>query len=124
VVSFPREQWAQATRGVTYPWTLLLSIAIGMWLTFTRLTFDSAGAMSDRDHMVGLLVLTFMIIALAEVARATCFINIPFSVWLIALAIPRGKIKDLGSVCCLTVSPWAAPRSDRAFRQERINYGE
>jgi len=116
----PGEQWAQATRGVTYPWTLLLSIAIGVWLTFTRVSFDSVGAMADSDHMVGLLVLTFSIIALAEVGRATRFINIPFGIWLIAapwlldgitsplaiwngvicgvlliaLAIPRGKIKD------------------------------
>tara|TARA_R110001606_G_C15404705_1_gene654317 strand:- start:48322 stop:51324 length:3003 start_codon:yes stop_codon:yes gene_type:complete len=116
----PREQWAQATRGVTYPWTLILSIAIGVWLTFTRLTFDSFGTMTNSDHLVGLLVVTFTIIALAEVARSVRFINIAIGVWLIAapwlldgiasplatwnsvicgvlliaLAIPRGKIKD------------------------------
>jgi len=120
LVASPREQIAQATRGVTYPWTLLLSIAIGIWLTFTRLSFDSFGAMADSDHLVGLLVLTFAIIALAEVGRAVRFINIPFGAWLIAapwlldgitsplaiwngvisgvlliaLAIPRGLVKD------------------------------
>lgn len=116
----PREQWAQATRGVTYPWTLLLSIAIGVWLTFTRVTFDSVGAMANSDHLVGLLVVTFAIIALAEVGRIIRLINIPFAIWLIAapwlldgissplaiwngvicgvlliiLAIPRGSIKN------------------------------
>jgi len=116
----PREQWAQATRGVTYPWTLTLSIAIGVWLTFTRLAFDSSGAMADSDHLVGLLVVTFSIMAWAEVGRAIRFINIPLGAWLIAapwlldgiasplatwngvicgailiaLAIPRGRIKD------------------------------
>jgi len=120
LVGTPRELIAQATRGVTYPWTLLLSIAIGIWLTFTRVSFDSSSAMADSDHMVGLLVLTFTIIALAEVGRATRFINIPFGIWLIAapwlldgiasplatwnsvicgvllivLAIPRGSIKN------------------------------
>jgi hypothetical protein len=120
LVASPREQWAQATRGVTYPWTLMLSIAIGVWLTFTRLTFDSFGSMTNSDHLIGLLVVTFTIIALAEVARSVRFINIAFGVWLIAapwlldgiasplatwngvicgvlliaLAIPRGKIKD------------------------------
>lgn len=120
LVGTPGERIAQATRGVTYPWTLLLSIAIGIWLAFTRLSFDSFGAMADSDHMVGLLVLTFSIIALAEVGRAIRFINIPFGAWLIAapwlldgiasplavwngvisgilliaLAIPRGKIKN------------------------------
>jgi nucleoside-diphosphate-sugar epimerase/uncharacterized membrane protein len=116
----PREQIAQATRGVTYPWTLTLSIAIGVWLTFTRLSFDSSGAMADSDHLVGLLVVTFSIMAWAEVGRAIRFINIPFGAWLIAapwlldgiasplaawngvisgallivLALPRGRIKD------------------------------
>jgi uncharacterized membrane protein len=116
----PREQWAQATRGVTYPWTLMLSIAIGVWLTFTRLSLDSFGAMANSDHLVGLLVVTFTIIALAEVARSVRFINIAFGAWLIAapwlldgvasplaawsgvicgvllivLALPRGRIRD------------------------------
>jgi nucleoside-diphosphate-sugar epimerase/uncharacterized membrane protein len=116
----PREQIAQATRGVTYPWTLTLSIAIGIWLTFTRLSFDSSGAMANSDHLVGLLVVTFSIMAWAEVGRAIRFINIPFGIWLIAapwlldgiasplatwdgvicglllivLALPRGRIKD------------------------------
>ncbi|HUX29307.1 MAG TPA: vitamin K epoxide reductase family protein [Thiobacillus sp.] len=120
LVATPREQIAQATRGVTYPWTLLLSIAIGVWLTFTRLSFDNSGAMADSDHLVGALVVTFAIMALAEVGRAVRFINIPFGAWLIAapwlldgiasplatwngvicgvlligLAIPRGKIKN------------------------------
>ena len=115
-----REQIAQATRGVTYPWTLTLSIAIGVWLTFTRLTFDSFGTMANSDHLVGLLVVTFSIMAWAEVGRAIRFINIPFGAWLIAapwllggiasplavwngvicgallivLALPRGRIKE------------------------------
>jgi len=120
LVATPREQWAQATRGVTYPWTLTLSITIGVWLTFTRLAFDSTGAMADSDHLIGLLVVTFSIMAWAEVGRAIRFINIPLGAWLIAapwlldgiasplatwngvicgailiaLAIPRGRIKD------------------------------
>jgi nucleoside-diphosphate-sugar epimerase/uncharacterized membrane protein len=120
LVGTPREQIAQATRGVTYPWTLLLSIVIGIWLTFTRLSFNSSSAMADSDHLIGALVVTFSIIALAEIGRAVRFINIPFGAWLIAapwfldgivsplavwngvisgalliaLAIPRGRIKD------------------------------
>jgi nucleoside-diphosphate-sugar epimerase len=120
LVATPREQWAQATRGVTYPWTLMLSIAIGVWLTFTRLTFDSFGAMANSDHLIGLLVVTFSIMAWAEVGRALRFVNIPLAAWLIAapwlldgvasplaiwngvisgavliaLALPRGRIRD------------------------------
>lgn len=76
--------------------------------------------MADSDHLVGLLVLTFTIIALAEVGRATRFINLALGVWLIVapwlldgiasplavwngvicgallivLAIPRGRVKE------------------------------
>lgn len=110
----------EAGRGVSFPVTLWLSIAIGVWLTFTRLTFGSSGGMADSDHLVGSLVVTFSIMALAEVGRAVRFINIPFGAWLIvapwlldgmasplaawngvisgalliALALPRGPIKD------------------------------
>ena len=115
-----RELIAEGGRGVTYPITLVLSIAIGVWLTFTRLSFGSADAMADSDHLIGALVVTFSIIAFAEVGRAVRFINIPFGAWLIAapwlldgiasplaawngvitgalligLAIPRGPIKN------------------------------
>lgn len=120
LAAHPGEQWAQATRGVTYPWTLNLSIAIGIWFMFTRLTFDNSGAMADSDHLVGSLVVVFSLMAWAEVGRAIRFINIPFGAWLIIapwllegagsslsawngviggallifLALPRGKIKD------------------------------
>jgi hypothetical protein len=114
------EQIAQGARGMTFPIMLLLSIAIGAWLMLTRLTFDSGGTMANSDHLVGALVVTFSIIAFAEVARSVRFINIVFGAWLIAapwlldgaasplatwngvicgllliaLAIPRGPVKD------------------------------
>ncbi|MDQ2765366.1 MAG: NAD-dependent epimerase/dehydratase family protein [Pseudomonadota bacterium] len=120
LVASTGEKIAQATRGVTYPWTLLLSIVIGVWLTFTRVSFDTGGAMANSDHLIGALVVTFSLMALAEVGRAIRFINIPFGIWLIAapwlldgaasplaawngvisgvlvvaLAIPRGAIRN------------------------------
>ena len=78
-----RERAREGAWGVTFPVTLLLSMAIGVWLTFTRLIFGSSGDMADSDHLVGALVVTFSIMALAEVARAVRFINIPFGAWLI-----------------------------------------
>ena len=76
--------FGQAARGVTFPSTLWLSVAIGVWLTFTRLTLGSSGTMANSDHLVGLLVVTFSVIAFAEVARGARFINIAFGAWLIA----------------------------------------
>ena len=120
LIGTTREKIGEATRGVTYPWTLWLSIAIGVWLTFTRLSLGSSGDMADSDHLVGALVVTFSIMAFAEVARAVRFINIPFGAWLItapwlldgiasplaiwngvicgvlliALSIPRGPVRN------------------------------
>ncbi len=78
-----REMIAEAVQGVTLPKALILSIAIGIWLMFTRLTFDNTGAMANSDHLVGALVVTFSIIAWAEVTRSVRFVNLVFGLWLI-----------------------------------------
>ncbi len=114
------QMFAQSGRGVTYPPALLAICAIGIWMTFTRLTFGNSGALANSDHLTGLLVVTFSIVAFAEVARPLRFLNVPAGLWLIAapwvldgasaplaqwgsvvvgvlivgLAIPRGSIKN------------------------------
>ena len=84
LVASKREMLAQAGRGMSYPLTLWLSIAIGLWLAFTRVSFGSSGTMANSDHLVGALVVTFSIMAFAEVGRALRFINVALGVWLIA----------------------------------------
>lgn len=73
-----------AARGVTLPWTLLASVALGIWMMFTRLLFDTEGVMANSDHLVGSLVVTVAIIAMAEVARPLRFVNMLFGLWLMA----------------------------------------
>ncbi len=105
--------------GVNVPWTLLASAALGTWLMCTRLVFDTAGAQAHSDHLLGALVVTISISALAEAARPVRFINVllgvalifaPFmfdggsvaadaagvvaGALLIALSIPRGRIDN------------------------------
>lgn len=89
-------------------------------MTFTRLTYGNSGAMTNSDHLTGLLVVTIAIIAFAEVARAVRLLALPAGLWLIAapwllegaasplaqwgsvlagvliagLAIPRGSIRN------------------------------
>jgi hypothetical protein len=70
--------------GVTVPWTLLLSAALGAWLMFAPAAFGSQGAAADSDHLVGALALMIAAIATAEVIRAARFVNILFGAWLIA----------------------------------------
>lgn len=72
-----------AMGGVNFPWTLLLSVAIGVWLMFTRLIFGTEGAMANSDHLVGALAIVVAVSALAEVARSLRFINVLFGAWLL-----------------------------------------
>ena len=81
----PQEVLAEMVSGGVRPtWNLLLSVAIGVSLMFTRLTLGAEGAMADIDHLVGSLVITVSVIAFAEVARPVRFLNIPLGLALIA----------------------------------------
>jgi hypothetical protein len=78
------EMLAEMVNGVTVPWALAASTLLGVWLMFTRLTFGTSGAMANSDHLVGALVVTISVTAMAEVARALRFVNVAFGLWLIA----------------------------------------
>lgn len=72
-----KEQLRDAvTGGVSFPGNLIACIAIGVWLMFTRLTVGAEGGMANADHLIGSLVITLSVIALAEVARPVRFVNI------------------------------------------------
>ena len=105
--------------GVNLPWSLVFCVAIGVWLMCTRLIFATEGAQANSDHLIGSLVITISITALAESARPARFINMllaiplmaapwmldggsPVADWagvmagvlLILSSIPRGKIEN------------------------------
>lgn len=71
-------------RGLTIPWTLILSAVLGVWLMFTRLTFGTVPPIANSDHLMGALVVTTAIISMAEVARPLRFFNLLFGLWLIS----------------------------------------
>ncbi len=75
---------ASAMRGVNLPWTLVASTVLGLWLMFTRLSFGTLPPMADSDHLIGALIVTFAVMAMAEVGRALRFINVVLGLWLIA----------------------------------------
>jgi len=104
--------------GISLPWNLLLCILIGVWLMFTRITLDSSGGMANMDHLIGSLIITVTVTALAETVRAIRFLNFLFAlallitpfvygvdisatlasilsgVLLFLFSIPKGKIKS------------------------------
>lgn len=105
--------------GVSVPWTLIVSAALGIGLMCTRLIADTTVPLANSDHVLGSLVVVVSISALAEMGRPLRFINMllgvaligaPFifaggSSWgialdvlvglaLIGLAVPRGPIRN------------------------------
>lgn len=74
--------------GVTAPWTLLASAALGIWVIFAPDVLGTNTAAStpaaDSDHIVGALVLVVAVCALAEVIRAFRFLNVLLGAWLVA----------------------------------------
>lgn len=103
--------------GVNLPWSLVLSALIGVWLMCTRLVFGTEPPMADGDHLIGAIVVTVSVTALAEIARPVRFLNALLGVcllgtpwmldggsaaadWasvaagllLIALSVPRGRV--------------------------------
>lgn len=103
--------------GINLPWNLLACALIGVWLMCTRLTLGTAAPLADADHLIGAMVVTISISALAEVGRPLRFLNAlagvcllatPFmfeggsmlaeglslvaGVLLILLSVPRGRV--------------------------------
>jgi hypothetical protein len=115
-----KASWMAAALGLnSVTFTLVISALLGAWLMFSPAVFGNSGAAAVSDQLVGPLVITFAVIALAEVGRPARWINVPFGLWLIAspwildgatgaglwndaavgalliaLSIPRGKIEE------------------------------
>lgn len=71
--------------GVTVPWNLLVTAALGVWLMIAPDVFQTQGQTADSDHILGALVVTIAIVAFAEVTRAARFINIALALAIIVL---------------------------------------
>jgi len=109
-----------AVRGMTWPLPLplLATAAVGAWLMAAPDVLGHDGGIADSDRLVGSLVVTFALVALAEVARPLRLLNVPLGVWLlvapwllgasaavtasgiaagvalIVLSLPRGRIAE------------------------------
>lgn len=108
-----------ALLGVTWPWPLLASTAIGIWLMVSRVLFDTSGALADSEHLMGALIVTIAVIALAEVGRPLRFLNMLIGSWLIASPFAlEGAAPTLGIVndvaCGLIVIALSLPRGRRS----------
>lgn len=71
-------------RGVNPAPALAVLCAVGLWLMFTRIIFGTEGAQANSDHLMGSLIITVSVLAMAEVARTLRLINVLFGLWLMA----------------------------------------
>jgi nucleoside-diphosphate-sugar epimerase len=82
--------WREMNQGVTVPWTLAASCAIGGALMLTRLWLGAEGSLANTDHLVGALTITVSVIAFAEVARLLRYINAILGTWLAVAPLLHG----------------------------------
>jgi hypothetical protein len=105
--------------GVSLPWTLVVSAALGVWLMLAPAMMGTEGAVANSNFLVGALVITVSVVALGEVARTCRLCNILLGAWvvlsplilsgggsgevvsatvvglaLILLSIPKGSIRE------------------------------
>jgi hypothetical protein len=131
----------QQSGGLAPPWNLVACAILGVWLMVAPSVFEAHGLAGDFNHLLGALIITFAVIATAEVARPIRFINVLFGaglaagVWfldggspsfrwssasvgllLTALSLPLGKIQGrYGSYDRMI--RWAPGRKDHSHEQ-------
>lgn len=114
-----RELASASVWGMTVPWTLVLSSAIGVFLMAVPGTFDVAKPAASVFHLGGALVVVTAVVAMAEVLRpmrlldallglaialgpllldgsngTARFVGVVAGLVLIGLALPRGQVRD------------------------------
>ena len=91
--------------GVNLPWNLALCILIGAWLMLTRITFGAEGTLANWDHLIGALIITVGIIAMAESARPARWLMIPLAAMLLFTPFLHGADMPatLNSLVCAAV---------------------
>lgn len=73
-----------ASWGASWPWTLLVTVAVGVWLLAAPAILGTTGGAADSDHLAGGLLITVTAVALAEPTRVARYANAVIGVWLLA----------------------------------------
>ncbi|MCO6432136.1 MAG: vitamin K epoxide reductase family protein [Deltaproteobacteria bacterium] len=85
--------------GMSFPFSLVLSTMLGLWIIFTPYLFGTSGTAADLNYLIGSLVVTVSVISMGEVLRAGRYLNI-----LLALALASGILIISGSTALAAIS--------------------
>lgn len=113
-----------AAGGVGVTWNLAVCLAIGVWLMFTRLSLGTDGIAADTDHLIGSLVLTVTVTALADVARPVRFLNMALGAALLISAFAYGAgLSSMASslLCGIGLIVFSIRRGDITNRYGKWN---
>jgi len=100
--------------GMSFPWTLMIAAALGIWLMLTPAVLLTSGLTADLEHVGGALILTVSVISMGEVARVGRYLNIPLALmvgiapWLSHNAPWAARLIDTG--VALAVIALALPK--------------
>jgi hypothetical protein len=71
--------------GVTFPWNLVISVILGIWLMVSPSFLNFQGGVVMSNYIEGPMIVAFSIIACAEVFRSVRYINLLLALSLIAI---------------------------------------
>jgi hypothetical protein len=92
---------AASVWGMSLPWTLAVSIALGLWLMISPDVLGLGGSAADVLHLGGAVIVVVGVVAWAEPLRLIRFLNLPlgFAVavlpWVIRGATTTGQLSAL-----------------------------
>lgn len=77
----PVKVFMASIRGMSFPWTLVVSTILGIWLIFAPAVFElpTKATPSDIFHLAGSLIVVVSVICMGEVVRRGRYINILLS---------------------------------------------
>ncbi len=116
----PRAVLGASLWGMSYPWTLVLSAAIGVALMALPGALGVDARAADVNHLAGALIVVASVVAMGEVVRATRLVNVALGLvvaiapWVVAGAPPAARLA--ASLLGLAATALALPRGPKTER--------
>lgn len=84
IVVKPRHRpFKSLSLGITFPWNLVISVLLGIWLMASPSILNIQGGLAISNYIEGPMIVAFSIIAFAEVFRSIRYLNILFGLSLL-----------------------------------------